>query len=297
MRVPSLKISVITVCFNMEKYIEATILSILNQGYESLEYIIVDGGSTDGTLEIVNKYRDKISLVVSEKDEGMYDALMKGISLSTGDVISWLNADDVYFPWTLSTVNRVFSTFEDVDWVCGLPSFMNADGTLTKIYSKPSCKIRQLIEKGWYREELLGYLQQESMFWRRDLYFSSGGLRGNFKLAGDFDLWVRFAKRAELTTLELPLAAFRKRSDSLSSANAQKYKNEIELSVGRPNLFYRLGFKLTRSLVVRHVLRLIVFGRSRLVSFSIVNGRFVSRRVLLSSASNTISSLVNEFSC
>ena len=85
----------------MEKYIEETILSILNQQYPNLELIIVDGGSSDNTLSILSKYKEQISLLISEKDEGQYNAINKGFSKATGEMLAWLNADDVYFPWTL----------------------------------------------------------------------------------------------------------------------------------------------------------------------------------------------------
>lgn len=114
-----LKISVVTVCYNMEGTIEETILSVLNQNYPNLEYIIIDGNSTDDTMLIVNKYKDKISTIVSEPDNGMYDAIHKGFSMATGDILAWINADDSYMPWTFKYVNEVFTDLPDVDWIVG----------------------------------------------------------------------------------------------------------------------------------------------------------------------------------
>ena len=91
----SLKISVVTVCYNMAQYIETTIKSVLSQDYPNLEYIVIDGGSTDGTQQIIEKYKDQLAYYVSEPDNGMYDAINKGFSKATGDIIAWINADDV----------------------------------------------------------------------------------------------------------------------------------------------------------------------------------------------------------
>ena len=94
----SLKISIISVCYNMAEYIEQTIQSVLSQTYDNVEYIVIDGGSTDGTIDIIHKYRESISIFVSEPDEGQYDAINKGFKLASGDIVAWLNADDIYFP-------------------------------------------------------------------------------------------------------------------------------------------------------------------------------------------------------
>ena len=102
--VSSNKISVVTVSYNMERYIEQTIRSVVNQDYSNIEYIVVDGASTDRTVEIARRYEDKISTLISEPDDSHFDAMQKGLSIATGDVLAWLNADDVYYPWTLSIV-------------------------------------------------------------------------------------------------------------------------------------------------------------------------------------------------
>ena len=182
------KISIITVCYNMEKYIEKTIQSILNQDYPNLEYIIVDGGSSDSTMEIIEKYRDKITKIICEPDDGMYDAINKGIKASKGEILAWLNADDSYFPWTLKTVSKIFSEHNDINWITGIPSFMDEGGNLTNIYTHAAAKPSKAIANGWFREGVYGYLMQENMFWRRDLYNKSGGLDVSYKFAGDFDL-------------------------------------------------------------------------------------------------------------
>ena len=111
------KITLVTPCFNSAKYIEQTILSIIKQDYENLEYIIIDGGSTDGTVEIIQKYEDKIAYWVSEPDNGQSEAINKGIAKATGDIFNWVNADDYLESNALSQVAKAFSTNE-IDSFC-----------------------------------------------------------------------------------------------------------------------------------------------------------------------------------
>lgn len=221
------KISIITACYNMENYIEQTIRSIIDQNYPNLEYIIIDGGSSDNTINIVKKYLHKIDLLISEPDEGQYYAIRKGIDRATGDIIAWLNADDSYFPWTLRVVGKVFQNY-NIKWLCGLPSFLDEEGLLTKIYNNPSAKPCHAIRNGWFRKNGYGFLQQESMFWRKELWEKSGGLDLKYNLAADYKLWTKFATQAELWTINLPLASFRLRKNSRSKISEKEYLNEIE---------------------------------------------------------------------
>ena len=102
----AMKVSIITVCYNSAKTIEHTIKSVAGQDYGNIEYIIIDGGSTDGTLDIIDRYKDKISVLVSEPDEGIYDAMNKGISIASGELIGMINSDDWYGPYTVSAAVR-----------------------------------------------------------------------------------------------------------------------------------------------------------------------------------------------
>ena len=102
------KISIVTPSFNQAEFLEQTICSVLNQNYPNLEYIIIDGGSTDGSVEIIKKYADKFTYWVSEKDNGQYDAINKGFSHTTGDIMGWINSSDIYYPWTLSMIAEIF---------------------------------------------------------------------------------------------------------------------------------------------------------------------------------------------
>lgn len=288
----SLRISVVTVCYNMAQYIETTIKSVLSQEYQNLEYIIIDGGSTDGTQQIIEKYKEKLACYVSEPDNGMYDAIHKGFSKATGDIIAWINADDVYMPWTLQTVNDAFEKYPETQWLGGKYAFLNEDGTLAQIFSKTSIRCQKDIRSGWCREGVLGPLQQESMFWRRELYLQSGGLDISYRYAGDFELWTRFAKYASLTKIDVPLAAFRRRGASLSKASKEKYEAEIEKSIDAnpkyPNIFWSI---LCKSNALTQILRLLRYRRGDILYFSIKDQKLKKKTIFCSSANHDIQSL------
>lgn len=239
-----LKISVVTVCYNMAQYIETTIKSVISQGYPNLEYIIIDGGSTDGTQQIIEKYKDQLAYYVSEPDNGMYDAIRKGFDRATGEIYAWINADDILMPWALETLNEIFLTFPEVDWINAKNTYLNDSGTLAQIYPKVACRTQTDIINGWCREEFFGPLQQENMFWRSSLYKSVGGIDTKYKYAGDFELWMRFAEKTQLVRVDIPLAAFRKRMTSLGAVARTKYFEEMDMaSKGRPkypNILWRL---------------------------------------------------------
>ncbi|HPO49513.1 MAG TPA: glycosyltransferase family 2 protein [Spirochaetota bacterium] len=130
------KISVVTVTFNAGEFIEQTILSVINQTYENIEFIIVDGLSSDNTLEIIKKYREKISVLISEKDFGIYDAMNKGIRIASGDFIYFLNAGDTLY--SNETLSMIFKTHTDGDVYYGRTAILNSDNTLRKITQIPN---------------------------------------------------------------------------------------------------------------------------------------------------------------
>jgi glycosyltransferase involved in cell wall biosynthesis len=217
----------------MVDYIDQTIRSVIDQGYPDLEYIVIDGGSTDGTVEIIEKYKKHIAYFVSEKDKGQYYAINKGLKVATGDVIAWLNADDIYFPWTFSTISDIFENFSSVQWLIGSFSFLDGNGNTPNFYKNNGAKPQDYISNGWFRKNLYGYLQQENMFWRRGLMEKSGLLNTDYRLAADFELWTRFAKHEHLVSIDLPLASFRLRNDSRSKLQEENYNNEVNSIVAQ----------------------------------------------------------------
>lgn len=281
----SIKISIVTVCYNMAPYIEQTILSILNQNYPNLEYIVIDGGSKDGTQTIIEKYKDSLAYYVSEPDNGMYDAINKGFSYATGEVIAWLNADDIYMPWTLNVVNQIFSTYSDINWISGKYAFLTESGVLAHVFSKCAIKTQKDIRNGWCRAELLGPLLQEGMFWRKSLFEKVGRLDTSYKLAGDFELWTRFAEHSPLTAVDIPLAAFRRRKGGLSIGQRNRYNDEVDrviVSKPRyPNILWRMGTKIT---ALKQVLRLTRFRKGDILFFKTTDEQ-IKRKTFLGSAS------------
>ncbi len=216
------KISIVTPVYNQVDYIEETILSILNQQYPNLEYIIIDGGSTDGTVDIIRKYEDKITKWISEPDKGIYNALNKGFKSTTGEIMAWLNADDIYFKDTFNKVAEVFSTFEQVNWVQGIPVCIDKK---SRVISINDLKIWH--KYNYYIKEY-AWIQQESVFWRRPLWEKAGGtLSEVYKYAGDIELWTRFFRYENLYATRFPLGAFRLRdSNQLSLDNLTDYYKE-----------------------------------------------------------------------
>jgi len=181
---PAPKISIITVCYNSEKTIERTIQSVFAQQYNNVEYLIIDGGSKDKTLAIINKYANQIDFLVSERDNGLYDAINKGIKIATGDVVGLLHADDVFADETvLSSIANVFK--ENNNQVLY--------GNLT--YMQPNGKIlRKWLSKA-YRPGLFnwGWMPPHPTFYcKKELFERLGYYNTNFGTACDYELMVRF---------------------------------------------------------------------------------------------------------
>lgn len=218
-------ISIITPTYNSEEYLEECILSIMNQKEKNYEHIIVDGGSTDGTIKIIKKYYGKYNMKwISESDKGMYDAINKGIKMSKGDILAWLNSDDIYLPWATQVMETVCS--KGIQWCTCINAHFNKE---TILYLNPkSYKIypQKLIAKGMMEGRKLGSIQQESTFWTRELWEKSGGLDINYKLAGDYNLWTKFAQFEKLYVTNSVIAGFRIHSRQMSS-DKEKYYNEI----------------------------------------------------------------------
>lgn len=223
------KITIITPCYKMEGYLERTMQSVLNQQYPNLEYIVVDGGSTDGSVDIIRKYEKQLSSWISEPDNGMYDALNKGFQRSTGELMCWINADDVLREGALEAVGSLFTQLPEVEWVQGFPNVIDEKGKIFTHRPPRSSKWPFLL--GDYRKDNI-YIQQESTFWRRSLWEKSGKyIDTSYKLAGDFELWMRFFEYAPLYTSSILFGSFRVRPGQLSNANVTQYLEEADRAV------------------------------------------------------------------
>jgi glycosyltransferase involved in cell wall biosynthesis len=216
------KITIVTPVFNDKDFIENTILSVINQNYPNLEYIIVDGGSTDGTLEIIKKYSDHLSLLISEKDRGHGNAINKGFAVSTGEIMGWINGNDVLLPGNLFLLAEIFSNHPQVEWLTAQQTNIDEHGRLLYVFPPKRWNVKSFI-----LEEGHKWIQQESTYWRRSLWTKAGGyVADNLKLSSDFELWVRFFRHAPLFSTYGQLGAFRYHGEQRST-QIDDYNNEV----------------------------------------------------------------------
>jgi glycosyltransferase involved in cell wall biosynthesis len=210
-----MKITVITPTLNQARYLERTVNSILGQKFDGeLEYIVVDGGSTDSTLEILKKYEDRLAWS-SEKDDGLADAVNKGLERATGEVIGWLNSDDLYGPGTLQTINEYFKDHPECMWLYGKCRII--DDADKEIYRSVT-RYKNLLLRNFSYNRLLteNFISQPAVFFRKSLTDEVGKLRTDLRFAMDYDLWLRFGKRHPASVIPEYLADFRRHPDSLS---------------------------------------------------------------------------------
>ena len=215
------KITVVTPSFNQADFLEETIDSVLSQNYPDLEYIIIDGGSKDGSVEIIKKYEKYLAYWISEPDKGHGNALNKGFSRSTGEIMGWLNSDDKYYPWTFKTIAEIFTLYGDVNWITGIASAFNENGVLTTI-------------NNWKRNEYdfmsgnYKWIQQESTFWRRSLWEKAGSfIDESYKLMVDGELWTRFFQLDTHWHIQAVIGGFRKHSANRGRINESIVEAEM----------------------------------------------------------------------
>lgn len=213
----TLRISLVTPSFNQGEYIERTIESVLSQrGDFELSYSVIDGGSNDATLSILERYRDRLSFV-SEKDHGQVDAINKGLRATTGDVVGWLNSDDVLMPGALSAVAEAFRARPQLEWLHGGCEIINAhDRPVRKWVSL--YKDRRCRHHSWDNLITENYISQMTAFWRRSVHDQIGFLDESLHFAFDYDLWLRLARRSDPLYLPQKLACFRWYATSKSGA-------------------------------------------------------------------------------
>ncbi len=198
----ALKISLVTCSYQQGRFIEATMRSVIGQNFPDLEYIVVDGGSKDGTLAVLERYEPMCSRIISEPDNGQTDALIKGFRLATGDIMGWLCSDDLLLPGALQKVQQYFETHPDVMAVYGDSLWIDEGGNV----------IRAKREMPFNRFVFLydhNYIPQPSMFWRRSLYERVGGLDASYDMAMDNDLWERFSRVTRIAHMPQLLSCMR----------------------------------------------------------------------------------------
>jgi glycosyltransferase involved in cell wall biosynthesis len=260
-------ICIVTPSFNQARFLERTILSILNQGYTALEYIIVDGGSTDGSVEIIERYADRLKWWCSCSDNGQAEAIAKGFDHSTGEILCWVNSDDVLLPGALHAVGEYFLSNPRAEVVTGAAYCIDeADHPIRRILQ---CTYTRGVRASAARFMFYGQdgVYQQATFWRSSAYFAVGGLRKTLSFAMDLDLFARLAQRQRFCVVSRYLACFRIH-DTSKSCTIQHIRRE-EIVLLRQN---------SSNLVAHPLLGQVLYGWYRIISLlrkSILQGRAI----------------------
>ena len=247
-----MKISIITSVYNNKETIAKAIESVLSQTYENIEYIVVDGASTDGTAEIIEEYAEKITTFVSEQDKGIYDGLNKGVALATGDVVGFLHSDDLFEDEYV--VEKIAQAFIK----SGVESIY---GDLTYVTKEDTSKVVRYWKSGTYSYTKLkrGWMPPHPTFYvKRDVYEKYGAFDTSFKIAADYDSILRFLGREKISTYYIPEVLVKMR---LGGASNKSIKNLIQKSREDLKAMKNNGVGDVGSLFVKNVSKVPQFFR------------------------------------
>jgi glycosyltransferase involved in cell wall biosynthesis len=234
-------VTVVTPCWNSIEFIDRTILSIRKQTYKNIEFIVVDGGSTDGTLEIIKGHADGISWWISEPDKGMYHAINKGLVQASGEIVSYLNSDDIYYPDTISNVVKIFAQQPQADLIYGNLDIIDEQDKVLYNQIYPDFSAKHFANANY---SMIG---QPASFWRRGLLEKIGLFDESFKMVADFDFFVRAGVAGKMVHVDETLAAFRVHAKSLTSRQLELNFREIGLMRKKHGVEYmRLSNKISR---------------------------------------------------
>ncbi|MBC7876736.1 MAG: glycosyltransferase [Anaerolineales bacterium] len=211
-------VSIITPSFNQALYLEQTITSVLNQDYPRIEYIVIDGGSTDNSVDIIKNYKNKLAYWVSEKDNGQADAINKGFAKATGEIIAWLNSDDYYLEGTISAAVKVFEENPDVVLIYGNMLAVDENG---KTFN--ALNYKQLTLEDLLCFQIIG---QPAVFMRRSALQKTGGLDPSFHFLLDHHLWIRLAQHGKILHVDQTWAAARYHDEAKNRAKAAEFGRE-----------------------------------------------------------------------
>lgn len=219
---PPVTISLVTPSYNQADFLDETIRSVLDQRYPALEYMVIDGGSTDASVDVIRRHEHGVAYWVSEHDRGQTDALNKGFHRATGDVVGYLNSDDLLEPGSLATVAQAFAD-PAVQWFCGGCSYVDERGRLLEQFSplapaRPGDFFREGAQRIW----------QPSTFWRRSLFDRVGLPDASLHYIMDFEFWLRLTTAGvQLRTTDMPLSRFRVHSTSKTVTSGAKFRAEL----------------------------------------------------------------------
>ncbi len=220
------KISIVTPSFNQALFLEECIDSILSQNYPNIEYVIMDGGSTDGSVEIIKKYEKYLTYWQSQPDGGQYNAVNEGFKKTSGEIMAWLNSDDRYHYDAFFKVAYLFDSSPEVEWLTGHHTFWGKGGELVHIVPVLQTYSRKEFLAGKYNKP---FIQQESTFWKRSLWDRAGGcLRTDMDYAGDLELWVRFFRYAQIYSAGTFIGGYRSHGNQKACLFMDRYVSEAE---------------------------------------------------------------------
>jgi glycosyltransferase involved in cell wall biosynthesis len=211
-------VSIITPSYNQAKYLEQTIQSVLNQDYKKIEYIVIDGGSNDGSIDIIKKYQDKFAYWISEKDNGQADAINKGFAKANGEVIAWLNSDDYYLPNTISQVVKTFEENPDVVLIYGNMLAVDENGKTFNILNYKQLSLEDLI--------CFQIIGQPAVFFRSSALQKTNGLNLDFHFLLDHLFWIELAQHGKILHVNQTWSAARYHAEAKNRAKAAEFGKE-----------------------------------------------------------------------
>ena len=238
-------VSIVTPSFNQAPYLEATIRSVLEQDYPELEYTIVDGGSTDGSVDIIRRYADRLAWWVSEPDKGQTDALNKGFARAKGEILAWLNSDDTYQPGAVAEAAGFLRSRPEVGLVYGEANFIDENGHVIGHFPAAQTNYRRL-RRGYV------HIPQQAAFFRAELWRKVAPLDPSFYFAMDYDLWVRIAALAPIHYVPRTWANFRLHTQGKTIAADERCWPEML------RVHYRDGGSWLGILPVKYLIRKVV---------------------------------------
>jgi glycosyltransferase involved in cell wall biosynthesis len=239
------KVTIVTPSYNQAHFLEETMRSVLEQDYPNIEYVVIDGGSTDGSAEIIQTYESQLAYWQSQKDKGQTDAINQGFARASGEILAWLNSDDILLPGAVSAAVRQLQAHPQVGMVYGDCLWINADGKKIGNFPAAQTDLKKL-RRGYV------HIPQQASFFRADLWKKVGPLDDSFYFAMDYDLWTRLAAEAPLLYIPELWAAFRLHGDAKSIAEDDRCWPEML------RVHYRDGGKKLSLMTLKYTIRKVV---------------------------------------
>ena len=211
-------VSIITPSFNQVSFLEQTLRSVLEQNYPSVEYIVIDGASTDGSADVIKNYKDRLAYWVSEKDSGQAEAINKGLARAKGDIVAWINSDDFYFPGAIASAVKAFEANPEAGMVYGDTVAVDENGEFIHFPKYAQWDLKELLT--------FNIIGQPAVFMRRDVLLKAGFLDPSFHFLLDHQLWIRMASHAPMMYVPERWAAGRFHESAKNIAQAEKFGQE-----------------------------------------------------------------------